>query len=279
MKNIQFLSLIVILGLFIASCSGSHGGKAAIGDTITTASGLKYVYMAQGNGRPIDSGSRVGTYLSLKVNGQMIWNTDQLPDSTFTFIQGHDPMIKGFVELMGLLREGDKVAAVMPSNIAYGARGAGNAVPPNATLVYDKVNILHVSEPRLVQTDTLLKAISEGGVDELDRVYKRISTVDSAKYHSDPDAWVSVWNQLMNMQDYEKALADLNYFRQYNQDNTDFYYYQAMTYDSMGDFENALKSLNTGTAMDSTWEQNPRLLLWKQELEGKVKTAGKASKK
>lgn len=279
MKNIQFLSLVVIVGLFISSCSGFHGGKAGIGDTITTASGLKYVYMAKGNGRQIDSGSRVGTYLSLKVNGQVIWNTNQLPDSTMTFIQGHDPMIKGFVELMGLLREGDKVAAVMPSKIAYGAQGAGNAVPPNATLVYDKVNILHVSEPRFVQTDTLLKAISEGGVDELDKVYKRISTVDSAKYHSDPNAWASVWNQLMEMQDYEKALAVLTYFKQYNENNNDLHYYLAMTYDSMGDFKSALDHLNAGSAADSTWDQNPRLLLWKQELEAKVKTAAKGGKK
>jgi FKBP-type peptidyl-prolyl cis-trans isomerase len=278
-KTIHFLCLLVLLGFFISSCGSHSDGRASVGDTVTTASGLKYVYKVKGTGRKVESGSKVGTYLSLMVNGHVVWNTDQLPDSALTFIQGHDRMIPGFVEMIGLLKEGDQVTAVMPSSIAYGANGAGNVIPPNATLVYDKINVLHVSEPRLIVTDTLLKAISEGGVEQLDKTYQRITTTDSAMYHKEPNAWINVWSQLMDAQDYENALADLNYFEKYNEGNTDLYYYRAMTYDSMGDFKSALESLNTGAATDSTWDQNPRLLLWKQELESKVKTAGKGSKK
>jgi peptidyl-prolyl cis-trans isomerase A (cyclophilin A) len=36
-----------------------------------------------------------------------------------------------------LLRVGDKARFVIPSDLGYGSRGAGGAIPPNATLIFD----------------------------------------------------------------------------------------------------------------------------------------------
>jgi peptidyl-prolyl cis-trans isomerase A (cyclophilin A) len=36
-----------------------------------------------------------------------------------------------------LLQVGDKARFVIPSHLAYGSRGAGGAIPPNATLIFD----------------------------------------------------------------------------------------------------------------------------------------------
>ena len=45
-------------------------------------------------------------------------------------------VIKGWTEALQLMREGDKWEVTLPSNIAYGARGAPGAIPPHSTLVF-----------------------------------------------------------------------------------------------------------------------------------------------
>jgi hypothetical protein len=44
-------------------------------------------------------------------------------------------MIPGFLEGLNLMSYGDKVVLFIPSNLAYGERGAGGVIPPNATLM------------------------------------------------------------------------------------------------------------------------------------------------
>ena len=48
-----------------------------------------------------------------------------------------DGMIPGFIEGLGLLSFGDKAIIYLPSNLAYGERGAGDVIPPNATLIFE----------------------------------------------------------------------------------------------------------------------------------------------
>ena len=46
-------------------------------------------------------------------------------------------VIAGWDEGISLLRVGDKARFVIPSNLGYGNRGAGGAIPPNANLIFD----------------------------------------------------------------------------------------------------------------------------------------------
>ena len=46
-------------------------------------------------------------------------------------------MIKGWDEGIMLLNKGAKARFIIPSDLAYGERGAGGVIPPNATLVFD----------------------------------------------------------------------------------------------------------------------------------------------
>lgn len=48
-----------------------------------------------------------------------------------------DGMIPGFLEGLSLMSFGDKAIVIMPSNLAYGERGAGGVIPPNANLVFE----------------------------------------------------------------------------------------------------------------------------------------------
>jgi FKBP-type peptidyl-prolyl cis-trans isomerase FklB len=46
-------------------------------------------------------------------------------------------VIAGWTEALQLMKEGDKWRLFIPSNLAYGAQGAGNVIPPYATLIFD----------------------------------------------------------------------------------------------------------------------------------------------
>ena len=103
-----------------------------------TKSGLKYKISKKGSGPNAKTNDLLSVHYSLQlVDGSEI-------DSSFTrgnpieFTCGVGQVIKGWDEAMQLLNKGSKARLVIPSDLGYGAAGAGNGViPPNATLVFD----------------------------------------------------------------------------------------------------------------------------------------------
>ncbi|MCG8579470.1 MAG: FKBP-type peptidyl-prolyl cis-trans isomerase [Bacteroidales bacterium] len=142
--------LLLITGtLILASCQfkSTQSDKENADNIIRTASGLQYYYIKKGDGPKVEPGCRVGTYLSLKVEDSVVWNTNELPDSLFTFVADSTRLIKGFTEVSLLLRQGDEIVAILPDTLAYGAKGAGDVIPPHATLVYDVFKVVKVEAP------------------------------------------------------------------------------------------------------------------------------------
>ena len=102
-----------------------------------TSSGLRYKIMESGNG---DKPSR-GDQVSVHYKGALVDGT--VFDSSFErkqpieFLLGEGQVIPGWDEGIQLLRVGDKARFILPPELAYGARGAGGVIPPNAVLVFD----------------------------------------------------------------------------------------------------------------------------------------------
>ena len=103
-----------------------------------TESGLKYKISKKGSGPNAKTNDLLSVHYSLQlIDGSEI-------DSSFTrgapieFTCGVGQVIKGWDEAMQLLNKGSKARLVIPSELGYGAVGAGNGViPPNATLIFD----------------------------------------------------------------------------------------------------------------------------------------------
>ena len=55
----------------------------------------------------------------------------------FTFVVGLGQVIKGWDQGFQKLKRGEKAIIIIPSRLAYGSRGAGGAIPPNAPLVFE----------------------------------------------------------------------------------------------------------------------------------------------
>lgn len=147
--KIYFLSFLTFSFLILCSCQFKQGASQASesGDTIQTASGLKYLYLKKGDGPMVVSGAKVGTLLSLKVDDSVVWNSYEQPDSLFSFVADSTRLIKGFTEVVSYLRQGDEIIAILPDSLAYGAKGAGDVIPPHATLVYDQFKVVSVVLP------------------------------------------------------------------------------------------------------------------------------------
>lgn len=56
-----------------------------------------------------------------------------------------DRLIPGWVEILPMMSVGDEWEIVIPSELAYGPRGAGGSIPPNSTLIF-KLELLDVAD-------------------------------------------------------------------------------------------------------------------------------------
>lgn len=101
----------------------------------TTASGLQYRVLTQGNGSKPNSDSVVQVhYRGTFPNGEEFDSSYKRGEpANFAVTR----VIKGWTEGLLLMNEGSKYELVIPSNLAYGSRGAGNVIPPNQVLKFE----------------------------------------------------------------------------------------------------------------------------------------------
>jgi FKBP-type peptidyl-prolyl cis-trans isomerase len=112
---------------------------------VTRPSGLQYRILHNGFGkRPHPTDIVSVYYTGTLINGSVFDGTEPGLPAQFKCTD----LIPGWTEALLLMREGDKWHIVIPSNLAYGARGAGNgAIPPNQTLTFD-LELISVTPPK-----------------------------------------------------------------------------------------------------------------------------------
>lgn len=96
--------------------------------------GLMYRVIKAGAGPQIQKGSDVVTvyYKGALITGKVFDQTK--PEEPAQFQAGG--LIPGWVEALKLMKTGDTWELVVPAELGYGADGAGDAIPPNQTLVF-----------------------------------------------------------------------------------------------------------------------------------------------
>ena len=103
-----------------------------------TQSGLFYTVDKEGEGEP----PAVGTTIKAHYTGRLLLGNRKFDSSydrgePIAFPVGAGRGIKGWDEALVQMKKGEKRTLIIPPDLAYGERGAGGGIPPNAWLVFD----------------------------------------------------------------------------------------------------------------------------------------------
>ena len=109
----------------------------------TTESGLIILDLVEGDGEKASSGNTVSVnYTGTLENGEQF--DTSIGRAPFSFPLGEGRVIKGWDEGVAGMKIGGKRKLTIPPQLAYGSKGAGNVIPPNATLIFE-VELLKIN--------------------------------------------------------------------------------------------------------------------------------------
>lgn len=109
--------------------------NAARPEVTTTASGLQYEMLEVGTGARPGPRSMVVTHYHGTLTDGTVFDSSATRDQPATF--GVHQVIPAWTEALQLMAVGSKWRIACPPNLAYGERGAGGVIGPNATLVFE----------------------------------------------------------------------------------------------------------------------------------------------
>ena len=150
MRRSLVLALIIAVLIsisLVAACSGSArspepdmsvaylAANRIKPGVVVTPSGLQYRVITAGTGRkPYASDQVTVHYRGTLIDGKE-FDSSIARNEPATFPVGG--VIAGWIEALQMMPEGSKWELVIPANLAYGSRGAGGVIPPDATLIFE----------------------------------------------------------------------------------------------------------------------------------------------
>ena len=100
-------------------------------------SGLKYDDTTVGNGTVAKAGNTVSVHYTGWLTNGAKFDSSKDRAEPFNFKLGASQVIRGWDEGVQGMKVGGVRKLTIPPQLAYGARGAGGVIPPNATLMFD----------------------------------------------------------------------------------------------------------------------------------------------
>jgi FKBP-type peptidyl-prolyl cis-trans isomerase FkpA len=141
MRTFHFLSLTAVL---LAGCATQQSTAPASAPStasapVTTPSGLVYQSLREGTGTPPKATDVVKVYYRGTFPDGKEFDSSKGSPAEFPL----NRVIKCWTEGVQMMKPGGKAKLICPPQIAYGERGAGGVIPPNATLHFE-VELLDV---------------------------------------------------------------------------------------------------------------------------------------
>lgn len=102
---------------------------------VETASGLQYIVLEQGEGPSPVPDDRVTVHYEGKLLDGKVFDSSYERGEPSEFLLS--AVISGWTEGVQLMKAGSKYRFFVPSDLAYGERGAGQDIGPNATLIFE----------------------------------------------------------------------------------------------------------------------------------------------
>ncbi len=125
-KNILVLTLL--LTILIASCGRNF---------LMTKSGVNIEIIIEGKGASPKQGQMVTVHYTGWLTDSTKFDSSVDRGQPFTYQFGVGQVIQGWDDGVATLKVGGKSKFTIPSELGYGASGAGGIIPPNATLIFE----------------------------------------------------------------------------------------------------------------------------------------------
>ena len=136
-----------------------------IGKTVM-ADELQIETLTAGDGMTAEAGKRVSVHYEGRLADGSVFDASRPRGQPFTFTVGTGQVIRGWEEGVDGMQVGESRRLTIPPELGYGAEGAGDVIPPNATLVFE-IELLSVSDPIVlgeVDSQGLQQAQRDGAV-------------------------------------------------------------------------------------------------------------------
>ena len=219
--TLTLLTLIIFINCSLAQIDSEYQ------DTVITESGLKYIIIEKSTGDHAISGKAVEVHYTGMLINSKVFDSSIERGEPIEFILGEGQVIKGWDEGIALMNVGDKMRLIIPPELGYGEKGAGDVIPPNATLIFD-VELVSVSEPKISIADVLMGLVLDGKFDEVIAKYKELKETKHEEYNFKENQLNRLGYDLLMM---EKVKDAIEIFKL----NVESYPESFNVYDSLGE--------------------------------------------
>ncbi len=196
-------------------------------DTNTTSSGLKYILIEKGNGPKAENGKQVEVHYTGYLPDGKKFDSSRDRNAPIAFVLGEGKVIKGWDEGIALMNVDDKLQLIIPPELGYGKRGAGDVIPPDATLIFD-VELISVEDSKTSIGEVLLGTILEKDIQSAVDQYKKLRNSSPDGYDFKENELNNLGYQLLQMSKTKEAIEILKL-------NVHEYPNSSNVYDSLGE--------------------------------------------
>lgn len=144
MRKTSIILSMISIALMNQACAQAQNPKEETkvltmntSDFQTTTSGLKYKITKNGHGKQAKAGDLVYVHYTGTLEDGKKFDSSIDRGEPLMFKLGAGMVIKGWDEGIGLLTVGSKATLWIPSNLGYGAKGAGKLIAPNSNLIFE----------------------------------------------------------------------------------------------------------------------------------------------
>ena len=139
-KRIALLAVAFAFGmvaLAVVEAGAQDKEKSKVKEKKVGDAVLKYEDLKEGTGEEAKKGDTVEVHYTGWLTDGKKFDSSVDRGRPFSFTLGQGRVIKGWDEGVAGMKVGGKRKLTIPPELGYGARGAGDVIPPNATLVFE----------------------------------------------------------------------------------------------------------------------------------------------